>query len=196
VVFLNAAMLVLVAVFAHQILLYWMNAQFARHGAVVLAVMAASQFVDSLTSLPSLVNDGMGHPRVSGVFALVRACAGVLIVWLGVARWGIDGAAWGHLAAALLFSSAFIGYVHGRTVPTALRRLLLRGYAPTLYGVLAVALFAALAERLFARTAFDFVFLLAATVALLFTVGMLFVIDKDDRLLAWSRVKACLGQLA
>ena len=196
VVFLNAAMLVLVAVFAHQILLYWMNAEFARHGAIVLAVMAASQFVDSLTSLPSLVNDGMGHPRVSGVFAVVRACAGVLIVWLGVARWGIDGAAWGHLAAALCFSVAFIGYVHGRTVPTALRRLLLRGYAPTVYGVLAVALFSVLAERLFARTAFDFAFLLAATVALLFMVGMLFVIDKDDRLLAWSRVKACFGQPA
>ena len=196
VVFLNAAMLVLVAVFAHQILLYWMNAQFARQGALVLAVMAAAQFVDSLTSLPSLVNDGMGHPRVSGMFAVVRACAGVLIVWLGVARWGIDGAAWGHLAASLLFSIAFIGYVHGRTVPTALRRLLLRGYAPTLYGVLGVAVFAEIAERLFVRTAFDFVFMLAATVALLFLVGMLFVIDKDDRLVAWARVKACLGQLA
>ena len=196
VVFLNAAMLVLVAVFAHQILLYWMNAEFARHGALVLAVMAASQFVDSLTNLPSLVNDGMGHPRVSGVFALARACAGVLVVWLGVARWGIDGAAWGHLAAAMLFSAAFIGYVHGRTVPTELPTLLRRGYAPTLAGVLAVALCAALADRLFARTAFDFAFLLAATVALLFLVGMLFVIDKDDRNLAWRRVKACLGQLA
>ncbi|GGE67367.1 oligosaccharide flippase family protein [Massilia psychrophila] len=196
VVFFNAAMLVLVAVFAHQILLYWMNAQFARQGALVLAVMAGSQFVDSLTSLPSLVNDGMGHPRVSGLFALVRACAGVLMVWLGVACWGIDGAAWGHLAASLLLSTAFIVYVHGRTVPTDLRRLLLRGYAPTLYSVLGVALFAALAEHLFARTAFDFVFLLAVTVALLFMVGMLFVIDKDDRLVAWTRVKACLGQLA
>jgi O-antigen/teichoic acid export membrane protein len=196
VVFLNAAMLVLVAVFAHQILLYWMNAEFARQGALVLAVMAASQFADSLTSLPSLVNDGMGHPRVSGVFALARAGAGVLVVWCGVARWGIDGAAWGHLAASLLFTAAFIGYVHGRTVPTTLRALLLRGYVPTLLGVLAVALCAGLAERLFARTAFDFAFLLAATMALLFMVGVLFVIDKDDRDVAWSRVKACLGQLA
>ena len=194
VVFLNAAMLVLVAVFAQQILHYWMNAEFARHGALVLAVMAASQFVDSLTSLPSLVNDGMGHPRVSGAFALARACAGVLVVWLGVARWGIDGAAWGHLAASLLFTTAFIGYVHGRTVPTALRALLLRAYAPTLAGVLAVGLCAALADRLFARTAFDFAFLLTATAALLFIVGMLFVVDKDDRSVAWSRVKACVGQ--
>jgi O-antigen/teichoic acid export membrane protein len=196
VVFLNAAMLVLVAVFAEQILRYWMNAEFARHGALVLAVMAAAQFVDSLTSLPSLVNDGMGHPRVSGAFALARACVGVLVVWLGVARWGIDGAAWGHLAASLLFAAAFIGYVHGRTVPTALGPLLRRCYAPTLAAVLAVGLCAAIADRLFARSAFDFAFLLAATALLLFMVGMLFIVDKDDRSVAWSRVKACLGQLA
>ena len=135
----------------------------------------------------------MGHPRVSGMFALARAGAGLLIVYAGVAGWGIDGAAWGHLLASLLFSAAFIGYVHGRTVPTALRDLLLRGYAPTLYGVLGVALCAGLADRLFARTAFDFAFLLAATMAMLFVHGMLFVIDKDDRDVAWTRVKACLG---
>ncbi len=196
VVFLNAAMLVLVAAFAHQILLYWMNAEFARHGATVLALMAATQFVDSLTNLPSLVNDGMGHPRVSGLFALARACAGTLAVWLGAARWGIDGAAWGHLAAALLFSAAFISYVHGRSVPTALRALLLRGYAPALAGVLAVALCAALAGPLLARTGIGFALALAATAALLLMVGMLFVIDKDDRHIAWGRVKACLGQPA
>jgi O-antigen/teichoic acid export membrane protein len=190
VVFLNAAILVLVAVFAHKILLYWMNPEYARNGALVLAVMAISQFVDSLTSLPSLVNDGMGHPRVSGTFALVRAGAGLVIVYLGVAGWGIEGAAWGHLAASLLFSAAFIGYVHGRTVPTTLRDLLLRSYAPTLYGVLAIALCASLAERAFARSGFDFAFILGATTAMLFVHGMLFVIDKDDRSIAWTRVKA------
>jgi O-antigen/teichoic acid export membrane protein len=193
VVFLNAAILVLVAVFAYKILLYWMNPDYARNGALVLAVMAISQFVDSLTSLPSLVNDGMGHPRVSGIFALVRAGAGVLIVYAGVAGWGITGAAWGHLLASLLFSAAFIVYVHGRSVPTTLRDLLQRGYAPTLYGVFGVALCAGLADWLFARSAFDFALLLAATMAMLFVHAMLFVIDKDDRDGAWTRVKAFLG---
>jgi O-antigen/teichoic acid export membrane protein len=190
-VFLNAAMLVLVAVFAHPILRYWMNPDFARHGAVVLAVMASSQFIDSLTSLPSLVNDGMGHPRVSGIFAVARAGAGLLLVWGGTAGWGIAGAAWGHLAASLVFTGAFVGFVHGRTVPTSLRGLLLRGYAPSLAGVLAIALCAGLAGRLGGNSAFDFAFMLAATMALLFMHGMLFVIDKDDRELAWRRVKAC-----
>lgn len=196
VVFLNAAMLVLVALFARQILLVWMDAQFARHGALVLALMALSQFVDSLTSLPSLVNDGMGHPRVSGVFAVARAGAGTLLVYCGVAGWGIDGAACGHLMASALFSAAFIGYVHGRTVPTALPALLLRGYAPTLLGVLGVAACAGLAERLLARSGLAVAVIVVATLGALCAHGMLFVIDKGDRALAWRHLKACLGQPA
>ena len=68
-----------------------MNPQFARAGQVVLAVMALSQVIDSLTSLPSLVNDGMGHPRFSGMFALTRAAFGLLVVvhiWRAVAEGG------------------------------------------------------------------------------------------------------------
>jgi len=189
VVFLNAAILVLVAVFAHQILGYWMNDAFARNGATVLTVMALSQFVDSLTSLPSLVNDGMGHPRVSGLFAVTRALAGLAIVYTGVAGWGIDGAAWGHLAASVVFTIIFLVYVHGRTVPTTLGNLLGQGYAPGLFGVAMVALAATAAEQLFDRGAWDFLFILGVTVLLLGVHGALFVVERDDRLLAWSRLK-------
>jgi O-antigen/teichoic acid export membrane protein len=190
VVYLNAAILVLVAVFAHQILGYWMNEDFARNGALVLTVMALAQFIDSLTSLPSLVNDGMGHPRVSGMFALCRAGAGLVIVYLGVAGWGIEGAAWAHLAGSLLFTTAFVIYVHGRTVPTSLARLLAHGYAPGLVGVALVAIAATAAEQLFDRGLADFLLILSMTVCLLAAHGFLFVIERDDRLLAWSRVKA------
>jgi len=192
VVFLNAAILVLVAVFAQQILRYWMNQDFARNGALVLSVMALSQFVDSLTSLPSLVNDGMGHPRVSGLFAVARALAGLGIVYVGVAGWGIIGAAWGHLAGSLVFTGAFLAYVHGRTVPTSIKRLLAQGYAPGLAGVALVALGASAAETLFDRGVADFLCILGATLLLLGVHGLLFVVERDDRLLAWARVKARL----
>ncbi len=187
VVFVNAAILALLAVFAHPILAYWMNADFARHGASILAVMALAQFADSLSNLPSLVNDGMGHPRVSGLFAIARALAGLCFVYVGVAGWGIAGAAWAHLAGALLFSGAFLLYVHGRTVPTPLGRLLLHGYLPGLTGVALVAIAAGMAERLLGGAPLDLVLVMSATVLLLVLHGALFVVAPDDRDLAWSR---------
>lgn len=193
VVFINASVLVLVAVFAHPILLYWMNAEFARNGALVLAVIALSQFVDSLTNLPSLVNDGMGHPRVSGLFALARALLGLLVVYFGVLHWGIDGAAWGHLAASVVLTLAFLAAVHGRTVPTRLSALVSQAYLPGAMSVGLVALCAALALPLARGSALDVALLVLLTGALLAACGALFVVDKDDKHLAWAKVKCLLS---
>jgi O-antigen/teichoic acid export membrane protein len=193
VVFINASVLVLVAVFSYQILYYWMNPQFARAGQVVLAVMALSQFIDSLTSLPSLVNDGMGHPRFSGMFALARAVFGLVVVWLGVDGWGIAGAAWGHLIASILLTCAFLVAVHGRTVPARLADLARHAYLPSVFGVGLVAIAADAGNRLFDGGPLDLVLLVLLTMALLFAWGALFVIEKDDKLLAWARVKGLLS---
>jgi O-antigen/teichoic acid export membrane protein len=193
IVFMNGSVLVLVAVFAYPILLYWMNAAFARNGALVLAVMALSQFVDSLTNLPSLVNDGMGHPRVSGMFALVRALLGLVVVYLGVRWWGIDGAAWGHLLASVVLTAAFLLAVHGRTVPTRLARLASQAYLPAMLPVCLVALGAALCRPLAGDNLLDQVLLVLFTCALLAVCGAVLVIDKDDKTLAWAKVKGLLS---
>jgi O-antigen/teichoic acid export membrane protein len=193
VVFINASVLVLVAVFSYQILYYWMDPQFARAGQVVLAVMALSQFIDSLTSLPSLVNDGMGHPRYSGLFALARAGFGLLVVYLGVAGWGIDGAAWGHLIASVLLSGAFLVAVHGRTVPTRLGELARKAYLPSVSGVALVACAAYAGNRLFDGGPVDLVLLVLLTCGLLMAYGSLFVIEKGDKDAVWTRVKSLLS---
>jgi O-antigen/teichoic acid export membrane protein len=193
VVFINASVLVLVAVFSYQILFYWMNPQFARAGQVVLAVMALSQFIDSLTSLPSLVNDGMGHPRFSGMFALARALFGLLVVYVGVAGWGIDGAAWGHLIASVLLTCAFLVAVHGRTVPARLGELVRKAYLPSVAGVAVVAAVASAGNRLFDGGPVDLLLLVLLTAGLLLAYGSLFVIDRDDKNLAWTRVKGLLS---
>jgi O-antigen/teichoic acid export membrane protein len=188
-VFINASMLVLVAVFSYQILYYWMNPEFARAGQVVLAVMALSQFIDSLTNLPSLVNDGMGHPRFSGMFALARAVIGLVVVYVGVAVWGIDGAAWGHLIASVALTCAFLVAVHGRTVPARLSDLARKAYLPSVFGVGAVALVANAGNRWLDAGVVALALLVLLTGAALFVYGALFVVEKDDKLLAWTRMK-------
>ncbi|KQQ88861.1 oligosaccharide flippase family protein [Massilia sp. Leaf139] len=187
VVYLNASMLVLLAVFAYPLLTLWIGPDFARQGAAVLALTASSQFVDSLTSLPTLVNDGMGHPRLSGLFAVARALAGLGCVAAGVAGWGIVGAAWGHLLAASVFTLAFLAVVHGRTVPTRLGRLCAHAYLPGM-GAAAAAAAVALAVGLA-----HFVLILGMTVALLAVLGMAVVVLPQDRRWAWARVKALAG---
>jgi O-antigen/teichoic acid export membrane protein len=103
----------------------WVGIEFVALGYPVLVLMASAIFADSLTNIPSLVNDALGHPRISGLFALLRGISGLILVYIGTKFFGIVGAAYAHLLAATLLASAFIFYVHGRTVPISLMETLL-----------------------------------------------------------------------
>ncbi|MFN7724487.1 MAG: lipopolysaccharide biosynthesis protein [Rubrivivax sp.] len=135
---LNGLIAVLLAMLAQPLLTLWVGEEFARQGAAVLALVALAQWVDSLTNLPSMVNDGLGHPRVTGLSALARALVGLALVWVGVGWGGIQGAAWGHLVASVLMTIVFVVYVHGRTLPVALPTLLLQAYVRPLLVLLPV----------------------------------------------------------
>jgi hypothetical protein len=174
-------MLLLIAVFAEPILLYWMSADFARRGATVLAVMALSQCIDSLTALPSLVNDGMGHPAVTGGFAMARALLGLATVYVGVLLADIDGAAWGHLVASTIMTTIFLRYVHGRTVPVALRAVVSRAYLPGALGLSGIAIAALVAQGAAPQGLAAFVSVGVATCAALAVYGALVIAAPADR---------------
>jgi O-antigen/teichoic acid export membrane protein len=184
--FINGAMLLLIAVFAEPILRYWMSPDFARRGATVLAVMALSQCFDALTTLPSLVTDGMGHPAVTGGFALARALLGLATVYIGVLLGGIDGAAWGHLAASAIMTTVFLRYVHGRTVPVKLGVVLGSAYLPAAAGLVAIAAAASLVQQTAPAGIGVFLCTGLATLAALGLYGALVIAAPADR----ARIKS------
>lgn len=137
--YLNGCIALLLAGLAQPMLALWIGPDFARAGATVMALIALAQWVDSTTNLPSLVNDAVGHPRVTGVFALARAVLGLGCIGGGIELAGIVGAAAGHLVASLLMAAVFVRYVHGRSVPVALGPLWRQSYAGPLLWLVPVA---------------------------------------------------------
>lgn len=137
--FLNGAISLTLAMLAGPILAIWLNPEFAQKGATVMMLIALTLWLDSLTNLPSLLNDGLGHPRVTGLFAVGRAALGMAFIAIGIAQAGIVGAAAGHLLASLVMSALFLWWVHGRTVPVALGTLVRQAYVIPLAALLPVA---------------------------------------------------------
>lgn len=130
--FANAGLLMVLASVAEPLLARWLGADFAREGTLVLQLVAVAQFVDSLTNVPSLVNDGLGHAKTSGLFAVTRAILGLAAISVMVGVGGIEGVALAHLLSALVMTTAFLVFVHGRTVPCRLQDLLRLAYHPGL----------------------------------------------------------------
>ena len=191
VVYVNLSALLLLGVFAEPLLRHWVGSDYSVGGALVLQLVALGQFVDSLTNLPSLVNDGRGHPRITGLFAIARALLGLAVVYVLVQRFAIVGAAWGHLLSGLLMSAVFMVHVHGRTVPVSLRDLLFKAWAAPMLGAAGVAALTALAFGRSGGSLHEVLALAAAAIVVLALYGGGVVLLPEDRLAAlrWCRAR-------
>lgn len=117
VTYINLVALGMIVLAGEEFLRRWVGEEFVSAGYPVLVLMTIALLIDSLTNIPSLVNDALGHPRITGRFALARALIGVSLVYIGCLLAGIVGATIGHLIATLALGIAFLLFVHGRTVP-------------------------------------------------------------------------------
>jgi len=118
--FINTSVAVLLLTLGRELLLYWAGPSFGAEAALVLAVLVTCALVDSSSNLPSLVNDGMGRPANTGIFAAVRALLGLSAVWVVVQSHGILGVAWAQLAVSVVMVSGFLVWVHRRVLPATM----------------------------------------------------------------------------
>jgi len=127
--FLNLGLCLTLAVFARELLTYWLHAVPDDKAVLILIIVAYALFVESLSNVPALVNDGLGRPHITGVAAILRVAVGVVAAWW-VLQWGsIVEVAISQLAVALVFVPAFIIFVHRKSLPWTLSEL-----APQVYG--------------------------------------------------------------
>lgn len=130
--YMNLMVLGMIVLAGDEFLRRWVGPQFITQGYPVLIIITTALLFDSLTNIPSLVNDALGHPRVTGRFALARGIAGVGLVFIGAKLAGAVGAAAAHLLSSIVTSLAFLIYVHGRTVPVSLSDTLRQGMGRSL----------------------------------------------------------------
>jgi O-antigen/teichoic acid export membrane protein len=141
-IYLNASLCLLLSIFSRELLHYWAGSVFGTGAALVLVLVATAAFFDALTNLPSLVNDGLGQPKNTGVLAFIRALVGLVFSYIGIHYSGYIGAAWAHLFVSAFFAVFFLVYVHGRSVPILLSKLYWKAYHPTLlplFGLMATS---------------------------------------------------------
>jgi O-antigen/teichoic acid export membrane protein len=130
--FINLAALGAIVLAGDEFLRRWVGNEFVQQGYPVLVLITIALLADSLTNVPSMVNDALGHPRISGRFALLNGVVGIALVYLGTKFGGIVGAASGHLLASLIMSMSFLRFVHGRTVPVSFGETLRMGWGRSL----------------------------------------------------------------
>lgn len=115
--FLNVCVCLLLALFAQELLHYWLHTKMDPRAHVIVVIVAFALLADSLTNVPSLVNDGLGRPHITGITAIIRVAVGVAAAWWALSVSGIIALALSQLAVSWLMSVAFLLYVHRRSLP-------------------------------------------------------------------------------
>lgn len=187
--FINCALAVMLITLAHEILLYWIGPEMAERGAPVLFLIACAALIDSLTNAPSLVNDGLGKPHVTGGFAISRAALGVSLTLIWVSSHGLLGAAYAQLATAIVMASLFLVFVHGRSVPVSLRNYLQVVVLPAVPVMVGILAFLAAMRGHTPFSPLQSAGVLVIESGLLFAYGWLFVFRAGDRAALLARLR-------
>lgn len=188
--FINTALAVLLVTLANEILLYWIGPTLAAGGAAVLVLITFASLVDSLTNAPSLVNDGLGKPHITGSFAVSRALVGVALTLLLVHQFGVIGAAWAQFLTSALMAGLFLVYVHGRSVPVRLGEYMRVVVAPSLPVVLVMLCALVLRHGHPPLSVKETVFVLVLEGLSLVGYAFAFVFRPGDRLALLARLRA------
>ncbi|EHR70144.1 membrane protein involved in the export of O-antigen and teichoic acid [Burkholderiales bacterium JOSHI_001] len=138
VVFVNAALCLLLVSLAPELLHYWAGKDFGDLAVTVMVCVALAVFLDSLTNLPSILNDGLGHPRYTGMAAILRAATGIVLSYWAVRHYGILGAAVAQLLVSLVATVITLVFLHRVSLPVPLGDVIRHGFMPSV-PVLALA---------------------------------------------------------
>ena len=126
--FLNVALCLILAIFSREILTYWLHKDADPAAVFIVIVVAYTLMVESFSNVPTLVNDGLGKPHVTGIAAILRVSAGVLAAAWALQWGGIVEVALSQLLVSIVFASAFLAFVHRVSLPWTFRSIARRVY--------------------------------------------------------------------
>ncbi len=181
VTYINLVALGMIVLAGDEFLRRWVGSEFVAQGYPVLVLMTLALLADSFTNVPSLVNDALGHPRITGRFALAKGLTGVVLVYAGASMAGIVGAAGAHLLCSLTMTALFLIYVHGRTVPIRLAEAMREGFGRSLaVGFLVFGILFPL-KWLIPHNLVTTVAIVSAALLMLALAGLRYIVNVDER---------------
>lgn len=192
------------AIFSRPFLLYWLGADYAQKGSLVLMLSSIGFLINSFSYAPYQVLQGTQHARTAAKGMMAYMCLNLVLFVIFIPAMGIVGAAVGFLVSQLLFVPAFVGRANrlfGAKWATVLRVAYAR---PLLAAFAAGALCYAL--RFLVHSMFSLAIVVVAGAVLYLLLIPFFVLDGRERetcqflFLRWTRslqpidVEAGIGQ--
>ena len=194
-VYLNACTCLTFALFSQELLHFWLGGALGPTAPLIVVIVAYSLFLESLTNIPSMVNDGLGRPHITGVAALLRVALGLAGAWWALLHYGIVALALTQLLVSAVMSIGFLVLIHRWSLPWTLAAVARRVYIPGA-GVLMVGSVAVVWRAGHApMTGGEFTGTLVTLTVVLAAIGWTAVLSAEHRLRLLSVLNRRLGRI-
>ena len=181
---INIFLTLMICLFSLEIMTLWMGQEFAEKSTLILILVSIGFLFNTTTGLPSLVNDGIGHPKVTSIFAFIHGAVSVTLLIIFGQLYGLNGIAFGYCMASILMAIVFNIYVHVRVIDVSWIEIIRTSYlGGILFSVFIVVLFLIikLANASPEVTIIGLIIEAAILSLSYFTFAYLFILDKRDR---------------
>ncbi len=157
----------------------WINAEFARQGALALEFLSCGVLVNCLMHVPDTLANGLGRPAIPAAFNVAETFVKFGLFFALIPRFGVAGAAAAHLAAQILLAPWFIATTN-RLVDVGWREWFARVARPALVP-LAGALLALALPAAHIASLVSLVAVLASAATIYALLGLFFILDGRER---------------
>lgn len=181
---INLYLTLLICLFSWEIMTLWMGEEFSEKSAFILMLVSIGFLFNTTTGLSSLMNDGIGHPKVTSIFAFIHGGVSVVLLIIFGQLYGINGIAVGYCVASIFMACVFNIYVHTKVIGIPWIEIIRTSYlGGILFTIFLVASFLTLRVNNFLPE-FSIISLIieGAIVSLsYFAFTYLFILDVNDR---------------
>jgi len=191
---INLYLTLVLCLFSWNILALWMGEKFADSSSFILMIVAIGYLFNTTTTLPSLMNDGIGNPKVTSIFAFIHGFVAVgMVTGIGMML-GLKGIAIGYCVSTVVMSIVFNLYVHNKVIKVSWSEIIAAAYFPSaIFAVLIAVAFVVLrvSNLLPERSLLGLLVEVAVVSLLYFVFVYLYVLEGNDR----SRIATYAGRL-
>ncbi|MBI5591084.1 MAG: flippase [Deltaproteobacteria bacterium] len=124
-------------IFGNKFLAAWMGPDFERNTGLVVQISTSALYLISMTYVPSLVLNGLGHVKITGMFSVTSACLNLAFIYPFSSIMGVSGVAVSLLVSQIVMVPLFLIFANRCIVGCTIVKLLREVHVkPVALGVL------------------------------------------------------------
>ena len=180
----------LLIVFARQILNLWMGPDFAIQSVFCLRILTLATLISSFAWTSVTAAQGAGRPDIPAKVQVLQAIINVILCFLLIPRWGINGVALAYLIHHIVGIPIIIGLTNKQVLKMSNLRFIKNGLGmPLIMGIMIPCFFAPFKFLIFNLTILLSLF---SFIGIIYFLTLYFsVLDSKDKLV----ISSCLSKI-